>query len=196
MEDMGTPPLLRYTVAEYLTMDEIADHKSEFHDGEVFPVVDASEAHAILTVNAGAALVRALKPGCVAQAAPRIQASASRYVYPDVAVVCGKSEYAANSLTNPKLIVEVLSPSTADYDSGGKFKLYQLLPSFEEYLLIAQDRPRVDYFRRVSPGHWSLQIAEGLDASLELAIADTPLLLSELYANVTFEPLDEEAPAL
>ena len=189
---MGANPVLRYTIDEYLEMDELAEHKSEYHDGEVFPMVDASDEHAILAVNMGAALHRVLKPGCVARATPRVQPTDARFVYPDLAVVCGKANYVRNCLINPRLIVEVLSPSTADYDAGGKFKLYQLLPSFEEYLLIAQDRPRVDYFRRMGPGHWSLQISEGLDATVELAIAEAPFTLRELYSNVTFSPVEEE----
>ena len=116
---------------------------------------------------------------------PRVRASATRFVYPDAAFVFDKPELSSESIANPRAIIEILSPSTEDYDAGAKFKLYQLLPSFEEYLLIAQDQPRIDLFRKQSPNHWSLEIVQGLDRTVLLG-TETAFSLADLYAGVTF----------
>ena len=117
--------------------------------------------------------------------APRVRASPMRFVYPDAAIICGEAQLSADSLTNPRTVMEILWPSTEGFDAGGKFKLYQLLPSFEEYLLIAQDQPRVDLFRKQSPNHWSLEIVQGLDRTILLGVAESAFSLADLYAGVT-----------
>ena len=104
-------------------------------------------------------------------------------------IVCGKpvfTDEAADPITNPKLIVEVLSPSTADFDYGGKFALYRRLPSLEEYILIAQDRPNVDVFLKTPDARWLLTSYEGLQATAKLDSLDIALPLAELYAGVEF----------
>ena len=111
--------------------------------------------------------------------------------FPDQLVVCGKPAFtdeAADTITNPKLIVEVLSPSTADFDCGGKFALYRRLPTLEEYVLIAQDRPNVDVFLKTPDGRWILTPYEGLQAVVKLDSLGIALLLAEHYAGVEFRP--------
>ncbi len=153
---MGANPLFAVTVEQYLCLDEAAERKSEYHDGELFPIVDATPAHSRLAFNIAAILHGRLKKGCAGMIAPRVRVSLTRFVYPDAAIVGGEAQLSADSLANPRTVIEILSPLTEGFDAGGKFKLYQLLPSFEEYLLIAQDQPRVELFRKQSPiiGRW------------------------------------------
>ncbi len=194
---MGANPLSAVTVEQYLHLDEAAQRKSEYHDGELFPIVDATPAHSTLAFNIAAILHSRLKKGCAGMSAPRVCVSPTRFVYPDAAIVCGEQQLFADSLTNPRTVIEILSPSTEGFDAGGKFKLYQLLPSFEEYLLLAQDQPRIDLFRRQSPNHWSLEIVQGLDGTVHLGVAESAFSLADLYAGVTFPasgPVEGSAP--
>jgi len=183
---MGANPLTAITVEQYLALEETAERGSEFHDGEIFPMVDATPAHSKLAFNFGVLAGNRLRKGCGGLTAPRVRVSASRFVYPDAVIVCGKPEFLQDSLTNPRTIIEILSPSTGDYDAGAKFKHYQLLPSFDEYVLISQDQPRIDLFRKQSPNHWSLEIIQGLDGIIRLAVAETAFSLADLYADVSF----------
>ena len=99
-------------------------------------------------------------------------------------VVCGKPVFTdedQDTVTNPKVIVEILSPSTADYDYGGKFALFRTLPSFEEYLLIAQEEPRIEVFRKMPDDRWILSSYVGLDATVRVESLEIDLPLAEIY---------------
>jgi len=183
---MRANPISAITVDQYLQNDDTAERKSEYHDGQLLPLPSASEPHSRLGFNLGAVLHSRLKKGCAGMTAPRVRISPSRFVYPDAIVVCGETQFSADSITNPRAVMEILSPSTEGFDAGGKFKLYQLLPSFEEYLLIAQDQPRVDLFRKQSPNQWSLEIIHGLDKTVLLGVAGSAFPLATLYAGVPF----------
>ena len=166
-------------------MDRVAEVRSEYYDGEIFPVVAASWEHSRLVTNTARRLSERLdgRPCQVATATARLRVGPTKFVYPDFAIVCGKPVFADDkhdTLTNPKVIVEILSPSTADYDYGGKFALYRTLPSFEEYLLIAQDEPRIEVFRK-TPDGWLLSSYVGLEATVRVASLEIDLPLSEIY---------------
>lgn len=106
-----------------------------------------------------------------ASVANRVRISPSQFVYPDVTVICGQPAFTdeqIDTITNPKLIVEVLSPSTADYDHGGKFELYQQLATFEEYMLVSQDRIKVKVFRKRSSTVWTMETFTGAEAIVKL----------------------------
>ncbi|MBY0506674.1 MAG: Uma2 family endonuclease [Bryobacteraceae bacterium] len=188
---MGANPVSAITVEQYLAIDEAAERKSEYHDGELFTVVDATPAHGILAFNLGGILHGRVKNGCRGIIAPRVRVSPTRFVYPDAVIVCGEPQILSDSLTNPRTIIEILSPSTENYDAGTKFRLFQQLASFDEYVLIAQDQPRVDLFRRESPNHWSLEILQGLDQPVLLGVAESAFSLAELYAGITLPSVDE-----
>ena len=190
---------MKLSVEDYLELDEAAEQKSEYHDGEIFPVVVATENHAGIAANLGMVFGPRLRgSGCRRLQFLRVRVSPTQYVYPDFAVVCGNSQFAqedANSLINPKVIVEILSPSTADFDHGGKFELYRNLPSFEEYLLVSQDEPRVEIFRKQSPSSWSMNIVRGLGETVHVTSLGIEFPLNELYEGVNFAasaPLMEE----
>ena len=113
-----------------------------------------------------------------------------RYVYPDAAVVCGRPQYDATvttAITNPVVVVEVMSPKSGPFDSGEKFDYYATLAALRDYVLVAQDRPRVEVRSRAQPGaDWTIHIAEGLGAAAPLSALNDGLPLAEVYRLVEF----------
>lgn len=181
-------PVPRMTVEEYLAADAVAERPLEYHDGEVFPMVDATPAHAALVANIIVCLGSRLSGSpCRAFVQLRVNVSSSKYLYPDVLVSCGHLALKGQndpSLTNPKVIFEILSPATEGYDYNGKFQLYRQLPSFEEYVLIAQDQPRVEVFRRLPDDKWVRSTYEGNESTAVIETIDVGIPLSELYAQL------------
>jgi Uma2 family endonuclease len=120
----------------------------------------------------------------------RVQvAEAGPYTYPDATIVCGEALFAdaeVDTLLNPTVIVEVLSPTTEAWDRGGKFEGYQQIASLREYVLIAQDRARVERFARQAEGQWLLTVATGLDSAITLPSIGCELKLREAYRKVDF----------
>lgn len=186
----------QYTAAEYLTLERSASGKSEFHDGQIFAMTGASRAHNLITVNIGRELSLQLKNRpCEAYiSVMRVKAANARsYHYPDIAVVCGKPEFEdafVDTLLNPTVLIEILSPSTEAYDRGGKFANYRKIASLREYLLVMQDQPSIERYWR-QDGAWVLSEAVGLDASLPLNSIDCVLSLQEVYDKVVFDTASE-----
>jgi Uma2 family endonuclease len=181
------PPTL--TGEAYLTMDRAAEWKSEFHGGEMLPIEAVSFNHALVAVNVAASLkARLASIGCRALGSPlRVQVSPTQYVYPDFQIVCGRAELTdenADTLINPKVVIEILSRSTEGYDHGAKFELYRRLSSLEEYVLISQWKPMVEVFTKQSENSWSLTIAEGLQEQVRLRSVGIEFPLAELYEGV------------
>ena len=186
MSGMSAMPIPKLSVEEYLAADRVAERRSEYHDGELFPVPAASWAHARVTMNTARRFSERLDGrAChLADSSVRVRISPTKFVYPDLIVVCGNpvfTDEVQDTITNPKVIVEILSPSTADYDYGGKFALYRRLPSFEEYLLIAQDEPRIEVFRKTPDRRWILSSYEGLESAVRVESLDIDLPLAEIY---------------
>jgi Uma2 family endonuclease len=114
--------------------------------------------------------------------------------YPDVLVNCGPPEFADDKkrvVTNPRVIIEVLSPSTELFDQGRKFQEYKSIPTLEEYLLVAQDRPWIEQFTRQQDGKWLEQVIEGIDEELAIPALGCEMPLAEIFARVEFPPLEE-----
>lgn len=184
---MGALAQTKMTVADYLELDERTEPHLEFHDGEVFPIVDATPAHALLGAQIAAVLGTRLPQSCKALMQGRIRTSAKHYVYADLSVVCGKPAQFSKkdySITNPRLVIEILSPSTTDYDRGGKFDLYQLLPTFSEYVLVEQSEPRVLCFRKTAKNNWTLEILTSLEEVLRLESVGISMTLDEIYRDI------------
>lgn len=115
------------------------------------------------------------------------------YTYPDVGVVCGDPAFDdehRDTLLNPKILIEVLSPSTEAYDRGKKTAHYRTIESLAEYLLVAQDQPRIEQFIRQSSGDWLLHEASGLDERIRLPSIQCELKLADVYARVDFSESD------
>jgi Uma2 family endonuclease len=121
-------------------------------------------------------------------------AATGNYAYPDLSIVCGEQQFEdkrQDTLINPRVIVEVLSPSTERYDRGWKFKNYQLISSFEEYILISQDEPRIERFLRQGDVGWLMTHATGLEGALRFQSVGCELPITEIYEGVVFGPSPE-----
>jgi Uma2 family endonuclease len=178
-----------YTAEDYLTLERSASYKSEFHDGQIYAMTGASRKHNLITVNIAGELHSQLKKrSCEAYINDmRVKAAeAPSYHYPDITVVCGKPQFEdgqMDTLLNPTLLIEVLSPSTEAYDRGGKFARYRKIPTLREYLLVTQDQPSIERYQRQGDV-WILSEAVGLEASVMLESIDCVLSLREVYDKV------------
>ncbi len=186
---MSALAVARLSVEEYLALDRAAEVKSEYFDGYLVPMGGVSLSHAAIAANTAGVLTTRLKSSpCQAYASSlRVRVSPRNFYYPDLLIVCGEpalTDEAADTVTNPKVILEILSPSTEGVDYGKKFALYRRLPSLEEYVLIAQDEPRVDVFRRAADNRWVLTFYEGHQATIPIESAGVELPLSEIYDRV------------
>ncbi len=183
----------RYSPEEYLILERASACKSEYIDGRICAMTGASRKHGLIVFNLARELGNQLKDRpCEAFIADmRVKAATARnYRYPDIAVVCGAAQFEdpqADTLLNPTLLIEVLSPSTEASDRGEKFAEYQRIASLREYLLVAQDRLRIDHYIRQDVG-WLLTVAEGLEARLALDAIGCVLDLREVYWRVVDEP--------
>jgi len=181
------------TPQEYLARERQAETKSEYLRGEVFAMTGASREHNLIAGNVAGELRQQLRDRqCeVYQSDMRVKISPTGlYTYPDVTIVCDEPEFEdaeVDTLLNPKVLVEVLSPSTADYDRGGKFTHYRRLPSLQEYVLISQDRPLVEHYVRQGPDEWLLTEVNSPQDTLLLPTIDCRLPLSEIYLKVRLE---------
>lgn len=177
---------------EYLASERAAETKSEYFAGEVFAMAGASRAHNLIVFNVASQMGPQLRGGpCEAYVGDmRVKVSATGlYTYPDVVVVCGNPQLEddhLDTLLNPTLIIEVLSPSTESYDRGQKFAHYRQLESLQEYVLIAQDRVHVERFARQPDGQWLLLAATDPMGVVPLTSIDGQLMLSEVYERVEF----------
>jgi Uma2 family endonuclease len=185
----------RCTLAEYLEFEESAPTKHEFHNGEILAMSGGSPEHALIIANALRAIGNRLgdKPCRVYSSDLRIAIGPDADVqYPDGSVICGPLEFhpadpKRRLVTNPRVIVEVLSPTTEGYDRGEKFRLYRQLPSFEEYVLISQMTPLIEIYLRQPDGRFLIASTQiGLEANAMISSLQIQLALSEVYAGVTF----------
>ena len=180
------------TEAEYLVFERGSEIKHEYIDGEAFAMTGASRAHNLISVNVITSLRTQLrgKPCQVYPSDMRVKIEGLRqYTYPDLSVACGTVQFTRDepeSLLNPTLIVEILSPSTERYDRGKKFQIYRKLLSLQEYVLIAQDSPRIEIYRLQVDGTWTFSDVEGLDALIQLNSIGCILDLQEVYDLITF----------
>jgi Uma2 family endonuclease len=187
---MVTQPRPHLTPAEYLALERRAETRSEYHDGQIVAMAGASREHNAIVFDTVAVISLQLRGRpCEGYANDmRVWIPAHRvYVYPDIVIVCGEPEFEdaeVDTLLNPTVIIEILSSSTERYDRGRKFAQYRTLPSLREYLLIAQDEYRIDYYRREGDGNWFIGEAQGRDATLTLAIGCT-LALADIYERIT-----------
>jgi Uma2 family endonuclease len=179
--------------------DEILKH--EFIDGDVVAMAGASREHIVITFNVAKVLDSDLAAhGCeVYSNEMRVWVDdLEDYFYPDAQLVCEKPEFVdgrRDTINNPVLIVEVLSPSTARYDRTRKFEAYKRLPTLRHYLLIAQDQPLIEHFERMNDGRWAHSTYFHLESSVEIRNPDCELPLSKVYDRIIFDSqADEPTP--
>ncbi|WP_377478521.1 MAG: Uma2 family endonuclease [Microcoleus anatoxicus] len=186
-----------YTPEEYLALEESAIDKSEYHDGEIIPMTGGTTNHNSIIIN----LIANLKFGLRGKNYRLFTSDVRlwipltrRYVYPDIMVIQGEPVYQGSNktlVTNPLVIVEVLSNSTKDYDRGGKFVAYRSIPELREYILIDQYSYHIEQFAKNSNGKWVLTEYDSAESGLTLESVEFQILLSEIYERINFEVEEE-----
>ena len=180
------------TPEEYLAREHEAEHKSEYVDGVIYAMARGSPGHDRIAMNVGSEFRAHLKgrPCEAFSSNMRVRVNdQGLYTYPDVTVACGDARFDdvhGDTLLNPTVIVEILSPSTEAWDRGGKAERYRQLESLREYLLITQDRPHVERYARSEAGSWTLREVSGLDGSIRIESIALDLALAEVYDRVEF----------
>jgi Uma2 family endonuclease len=177
---------------EYLTLDREAEIRSEYYNGQMYAMSGASHPHGIVAHNISFLLELALadRPFLVTTHDLRVRVHpGGLYAYPDIVVVCGSPQYAddqADTLLNPLLLFEVLSPSTERYDRGFKSAQYRTIASLQEHVLVSQSEPRIEVYRRQPAGNWLFSEWIGLEATCRLDSLECGLPLSAVYKNAGF----------
>src|ERR1039457_3906931 len=175
---------------EYLEIERKALDKSEYYNGEIFAMSGVSRRHDRIATQLAFLIAQHLSGKRCEDFSANMRVLAvpsGLYTYPDLSVACDEPQFAdphVDTLTNPALLVEILSPSTEDYDRGKKAKLYRAIPSLQELLFIAQDSYEVELYRRQADGSWLLIEAKGLESAITLTSIGYTLSLRELYEKV------------
>ena len=192
METVGTAAAQAlFTPEEYLARERKALTKSEYRNGQVHAMPGASRAHNLITVHiSGELYIQLRERSCeVYPSDMRVKVSAAGlYTYPDVIVVCDEPRFEDthfDTLLNPTVLIEVLSPSTAAYDRGEKFASYQKLDSLCEYVLVSQDSVRIEHYLRQGQ-EWDLTEFHSLVDVCQLPSIGCELSLKAIYAKVQF----------
>jgi Uma2 family endonuclease len=192
-------PNHRYTVEEYLELEgRFPERKYEYREGyvvdlrELLAMAGGSPDHVLIATNIVRSLGNRLEGGPCRVYGSDLRVRIPRrtlFAYPDTTVVCGKPEIeqhptAGATVSNPKVIVEVLSPSTESYDRGKKFSRYREIPSFTEYVLVSQTEPWVETFFKHDDGGWRIETCS--EGAVKLVSLNLELPLPEIYAGVDF----------
>jgi Uma2 family endonuclease len=182
----------RLTPEQYLELERAAqDVRGEYYNGRMYAILGGTHPHAVVIGNLASELGNALQKGpCVVTTSDmRVRViKTGLYTYPDIVVVCDPPQYGDgrhDTVLNPTLIVEVLSPSTEAYDRGFKFAHYRALDSLQEYALVSQSEPRVEIFRRQSSGDWLLSEAAGMEAVCRFDSVNCSIAVKDVYDKVT-----------
>jgi len=184
----------KYTVEEYLAFERKAAVKHEFYNGNIVEMPGGTINHNLIATNFAVALSIALEEKdekyLVINSDMKIQIPAfNHFVYPDTVVVCEKPAFYEDNkdvITNPLLIVEVMSPSSQVYDQGEKFYKYRTLPSLQEFVLASQEQPWVNTFYRGKPNTWIETLADKLESTIHFKSIDCEIDLKRIYKNVEF----------
>lgn len=200
---MGLPkPKTRFSVDDYLAIERESDERHMYLDGEIYAMAGESHAHGDVSANIGGLLHAQLrgKPCRVKTKDTKVRSGPTPmpgkstkglFSYPDALVVCDEIEFHdayKDVILNPTMIAEVLSASTEAFDRGEKFNRYQQWnPTLRDYLLISQEKPRIEHFSRQADGGWSYHCHEGLDKQVVIASIQCVLKLADVYERIQFE---------
>ena len=170
---------------DYLIQDSQSDEKLEYFEGQVFAMAGGTFRHAQVAGNIFGELRQALrgKPCQPMNSDMRVHTPSGLDTYPDISVYCGDPELGDNETTllNPSVIMEVLSPSTRDYDRGGKFAHYRSIESLQDYLLIDPTTALLEHYHRVGPDEWLLRVYSDSAATVKLDSLGITLALATVY---------------
>lgn len=188
-----------YTIDQYLAWERQAEERSEYLDGEIYAMAGESGAHADISANIVGMLQSQLKgTDCrvrskdtkVRSGALKEQFGRGMISYPDLVVICGEPQYHDHHkdiILNPRVVIEVLSDSTEEFDRGAKFMRYRNFnPTLTDYILISQDEPHVEHFIRLENGEWLLREYDGLASSFPVDSISCTISLADLYDRVEF----------
>jgi Uma2 family endonuclease len=197
MEVMSTPESAVVSLAEYLEMERLSETRHEYVNGRVYAMSPgAADAHHLICWNLMGALHDQLRnrPCRAYHADMRVKVSPTgMYTYPDIAALCDKPRLenfkGVDTLLNPSVIIEVLSPTTETYDRADKFEHYGYLESLQEYVLVSQKRMRVEQFVR-DGANWLLSDLREPTAILRLAPITCEIPLADIYRGVDFPPAE------
>jgi Uma2 family endonuclease len=196
---MASLPNYYLSPVEYLAIERSAEYKSEYVEGVMYAMSGASEQHNLIVSNLIVMLGTQLRGGSCRVYPSDLKVrvpSGKSYFYPDVSVICGKTEFADDQrdvVLNPTAVIEVLSESTAAFDRGKKFQAYQQIESLKEYLLVSQDEQVVEHFLRQEDGHWLYTKIGWHDEPIELPSVNCRLSVRDIYDNVPWPGSSEDA---
>ena len=185
----------RTSVETYLLQEQESEDRHEFFDGEVFAMSGGSPRRSLTATNFSGETRSALK-GSNYQAynsGLKIKVDETGlYTYPDASIICGPVESdpldkAGHPATNPTVLVEVLSPTTEQYDRGTKARHYRQIPTLQNLLLISQDRAQIEHYQRQKDGSWKITDFSDLDASIQLQTPSISISIAEIYRDVEFD---------
>ncbi|MEI6778437.1 MAG: Uma2 family endonuclease [Chloroflexales bacterium] len=190
---MIAQPKNSMTEQAYLALERSGSYKHEYFDGEIFAMSGGTASHNLISGNAFASLHTQLRgTGCrVFNSDMRLKVVATGLnTYPDVTIVCGNFQFADESrdtIINPMVIIEVLSPSTERYDRGMKFQNYRMIATLQEYILIAQDKHQIEHYVRQESGQWIFEEAKEFTDTITLPSVRCVLPMSDVYDGVDVE---------
>jgi len=179
-----------FSPEEYLAQEKDSLHKNEYFAGEIFMMAGSSTNHNRISLNTSGRLSFGLEgKRCEAfNSDQRLFIKKNGlFTYPDAMVVCGRIEFDkkdSEAITNPIVIVEVLSPSTQDYDRGSKFELYRDIDSFREYILIHQDKVHIEHYHKDDTNRWILTEIKDIEEGLTFHTINFSLPIRQIYARV------------
>jgi Uma2 family endonuclease len=190
---MSARPQTKLTDEEYLAIEEKSEFKSEFYRGEMFAMPGGSPLHSRLSSTIGSEIYATLKGGPCGIYDSNLKVRVERgdlSAYPDLTVVCGEPKYVEGTtqvITNPSVVIEVLSPSTETYDRGSKSSEYRKIASLHEYAFISQTELRVEIYGRKENGEWGeFSVYEGTQAVCKFHSLNCSVRLSDPYAGIVF----------
>ncbi|MFO0802751.1 MAG: Uma2 family endonuclease [Gemmataceae bacterium] len=190
---MSAIPRRKLSVDEYLQVERLAPFKSEFYDGEMYAMAGARLPHNRIKDNLIGELHARLKgTSCYTTSTDmrvRIPGTPPHYTYPDIPVVCGEAvleDDVMDTLLNPRLLIEILSPSTEDYDRGFKRIQSMRIPSLHAYVLVSSHEPKIEQHFRRDDGTWDVAVAIGLSSTFEIRGVPVSIPLADIYRGVVF----------
>ena len=177
----------KFTVEEYLELTKTSEIKYEYYRGEIFAMAGASNRHNVLFKNVYGELFSKLRGKNCRPYGPDLRIHIPQntlYTYPDISIICKDimdEKSNDDSIIEPTVLIEILSPSTRNYDRGEKFRLYKAIPTLKEYVLISSESIQVEVFRLTESGHWLLQEYKNVTDIMEIKCLGISMLLSGIY---------------
>ncbi len=179
-----------YSAIEYLALEENAEVRNEFIDGEILPMAGGTTQHNVIVGNIYLAIRIATKGKNIQTYIENVKLRIPEFnifTYPDVMIIAGETIYEENTQTtilNPAVIFEVLSPGTKDYDQGRKFEFYRSVTSLKDYILIDQERCLVMVYQKTTTNEWTLRILDNINANFVLDSVGIEINLADIYEGI------------